>query len=281
MNAVHGDLPRIGLIGAFACYPDALSRLMAADGLHALASDEMGSGKGVTIHDTIAGLAAASDVVICHARDEQDFAGLTTGPGGLAATARRGQVVLDISSVPPTSFLDAVAMCAAAGVRLCGAALHVRADGEGGFLASADDETFRDSRLMRILEAFASEVHRVGGVGSSKSIAVIEGHLAAVSVAASGEAVMLGAAAGIPEDRMVPLLQKGSGANAVLRFGSAVEDGWRAPTVLRSWLKRSNLLGRSVRHPSWFGAVAADTLGRASASSAAPAAPSAPAGGAA
>ena len=165
-------------------------------------------------------------------------------------------------------FRDAAAACKAAGVRLCGAALHMRATAEGGFLASADDETFRDGRLMRVLETFSDEVHRVGGTGSSKAVAVIEGHLAAVSVAASAEAIRLGSAAGIPEGRLVPLLLNGSAANAVLRSGRLGDDGWRAPTLLSAWLKRSNDLCRAVRHPSWFGAVAADSLGRFSPSSA-------------
>lgn len=267
---MYGDLPRIGLIGTFTEYPDTLASVSrAAAALHALSSFGEVPGSGATLHDDIAGLAAASDVVLCNAEDERQFAEFITGLGGLAETARSGLVVLDISGISPVAFRDAAAACKAAGVRLCGAALHVRAAVEGGFLASADDETFRDSRLVRVLESFSDEVHRVGGAGSSKTVAVIEGHLAAVSVAASAEAVRLGAAAGIPEGRLVPLLLNGSAANAVLRSGRLGDDGGRAPKLLRAWLKRSNDLCRSVRHPSWFGAVAADSLGRFSPSSAA------------
>ena len=269
MNAVHGDLPRIGLIGAFTEYPDALASVSrAAAALHALSGFGEVPGSGATLHDDIARLAATSDVVICNAEDERQFAEFIAGLRCLAETARSGLVVLDISRISPVAFRDAAAACKAAGVRLCGAALHVRAAVEGRFLASADDETFRDGRLMRVLETFSDEVHRVGGTGSSKAVAVIEGHLAAVSVAASAEAIRLGSAAGIPEGRLVPLLLNGSAANAVLRSGRLGDDGGRAPKLLRAWLKRSNDLCRSVRHPSWFGAVASASLGRFSPSSA-------------
>ncbi len=112
-----------------------------------------------------------------------------------------------------------------------------------------------DALALGVLRSIAPQVVPTGGPGTSKAMSIVECLVAGVAMAASAEAVALAAAAGLDASDLVPLLLKGSGANAVLaaRAGAALQADAQA---VRTGLALACDLAREARHPSIFGALA-------------------------
>lgn len=203
------------------------------------------------------------DIVVCAFDDEDAFNAGMFGAGGLLLLAL-GARVLDFSHVSSSLFREAVGKAAEAGVTLLGADV-VPAAAAGAPIVVVDNEVLSDEVCGRFFASVQWSVKSAGECGRSKTVTLLHRHLHAIVVAASAEAIGLGKAAGISESVLVPLLLKGSGSNAVLKGrGGAVQAQVAEGDVLGSIaaLDDSRLLGRRLRHPTWFAPVASDALRR-------------------
>lgn len=256
---------RLGVIGASDGHAG-LAHRFAGLAASSLICRSLESSSGESGRASLSDMVRGSDVIACMFPDDVSFESVVL-EGEFIASARRGLRVLDFSPITPWMFGAAASRLAESGIALVGASLG-QASGDGSQAPiCVDDQVLEDGDLRWLVEEVAGRVVRAGAPGNSKTIGLLERHLRAVSAAASAEALALGEAAGIPSSVLVPLLLKGSGSTEVLKASQheAAPDGcgnasWDA---LSLGLRQTNVLGRRIRHPSWFGAVAADTFGRA------------------
>jgi 3-hydroxyisobutyrate dehydrogenase-like beta-hydroxyacid dehydrogenase len=161
-------------------------------------------------------LAAAADVV---------FLSLPGGPqvesvsAGIQGAARKGTVVVDLSTTP-------VAVARAVGARLTAAGL-VFADapvartreaaqrGELSIMVGAEPNVF--ARLKPLLDYMGSDVTLCGDVGCGQVVKLINNALVFENTLALAEMMVVGERAGVKPETLLDAVSKGSGDSFVLR----------------------------------------------------------------
>jgi len=161
-------------------------------------------------------LAAAADVV---------FLSLPGGPqvesvsAGIQGAARKGTVVVDLSTTP-------VAVARAVGARLTAAGL-VFADapvartreaaqrGELSIMVVAEPNVF--ARLKPLLDYMGSDVTLCGDVGCGQVVKLINNALVFENTLALAEMMVVGERAGVKPETLLDAVSKGSGDSFVLR----------------------------------------------------------------
>ena len=154
---------------------------------------------GATAADTPREAAAAADVVISSLADDAAVVAVYSGSDGAAAGLREGAVVLEMSTIDPSTVAEIAPLIEAAGATLIDApvsgsvplvdqgALTVMAGGSGEALEKAGP----------VLEALAAKVYEVGDLGSGATMKLaVNAVVHAINVAVS-EALVLAEKAGV------------------------------------------------------------------------------------
>jgi 3-hydroxyisobutyrate dehydrogenase/2-hydroxy-3-oxopropionate reductase len=154
---------------------------------------------GATAADTPQEAAAAADVVISSLADDAAVVAVYSGSDGAAAGLREGAVVLEMSTIDPSTVAEIAPLIEAAGATLIDApvsgsvplvdqgALTVMAGGSGEALEKAGP----------VLEALAAKVYEVGDLGSGATMKLaVNAVVHAINVAVS-EALVLAEKAGV------------------------------------------------------------------------------------
>jgi 3-hydroxyisobutyrate dehydrogenase-like beta-hydroxyacid dehydrogenase len=174
---------------------------------------------GVRAARSVAEVAAASDVVFLSLPGGKQVEEVCFGPGGIAAAARRGSIVVDLST---TSVAEARAVGArlnAAGIEFADAPVaRTREAAQAGTLSimvGASPALFE--KLEPLLRYMGSDVTRCGGVGCGQVVKLINNTLVFEHVAALAEMMVVGERAGVAPDVLLQAVSKGSGDSFVLR----------------------------------------------------------------
>jgi len=149
--------------------------------------------------DSLAALGAACDAVVVLVVNAAQTETVLFGPDGLAATLKRGSVVITSATVDPTLPPAWQERLAERGLWLIDAPVSggavKAAAGQMTVMASGADEAF--AAAGPLLDAIAGKVYRLGpraGIGST--VKMVNQHLAGVHIAAACEAMALGMRAG-------------------------------------------------------------------------------------
>jgi 3-hydroxyisobutyrate dehydrogenase-like beta-hydroxyacid dehydrogenase len=155
--------------------------------------------KGAKEVKTAAEVARNADILFLCVTDSIVVEQLIRGPDGIKAGAHKGLVVVDTSTANPVSTLDLAAELAPLGVTLCDAPLGgTPAQAEIGQLTAmvgADDATF--ARIKPAVEAWASRVMHIGGVGIGHKMKLVNNFVAMGYGALYAEALALAKKSGI------------------------------------------------------------------------------------
>ena len=189
---------------AFDVKPEAL-RDVAASGARAAAS--------------VAQVAAASDIVCLSLPSGQHVEEVCFANAGVAASGKRGLIVVDLSTT-------SVAEARAVGVRLAAAGMEfsdapvartreAAAAGTLSIMVGASPTLF--STIEPILRYLGSEVTHCGAIGCGQVVKLINNTLVFVHVAALAEMMVVGERAGVPPDVLLQAVSRGSGDSFVLR----------------------------------------------------------------
>ena len=134
---------------------------------------------------------------------------------GLAAKLGAGTTVIDITTSTPLADADIAARLAERGVTYvdCPIAGGVRRAREGTALlmVGADPEVF--GRVEGVLGEITSDVVHCGPLGAGHAMKLVNNLLNACNRFAALETIRLGVAAGIAQDVVVDVINKGSGRN--------------------------------------------------------------------
>ena len=194
----------LGVVGlgsmGFGAAVSAVKRGVATWGLDTRAeARERFAAAGGRATDTLAELGANCDVVVVLVVNAAQTDAVLFGENGLAATLKRGSVVVTSATVDPALPPQWEARLAERGLWLIDAPVSggakKAADGQMTVMASGRSEAFAAAGTL--LDAFAGKVYRLGeraGIGST--VKMVNQHLAGVHIAAACEAMALGMRAG-------------------------------------------------------------------------------------
>ncbi len=190
---------------------------------------------------------------------------LLLGQNGLAQSLQPGSVVIDITTGTPIADAEIVSELAAREVTYvdCPIAGGVRRAREGTALlmVGADPEVF--AHVAGILDEITSEVVHCGPVGAGHAMKLVNNLLNASNRFAALETIRLGIEAGIPQDVVVDVINKGSGRNyttantypQLLAGDTWKPQGFAIDLMLKD-VRLANELAASLGHQTPIGTLA-------------------------
>jgi len=216
---------RIGFIGLGVMGEPICRNLVRKAGLPVTAFDMQAeslarlAAEGAQVAASVADLVASVDIVFLCLPSGEIVHEIAHQPGGLLASMRPGQVLVDLS----TSSVDTTRALATAfaqqGVAFADAPLaRTRAAAEAGTLSvmvGAEPELFE--RLRPLIATFATEITLCGGVGCGQVVKILNNLVLFETVLALAEAKLIGERAGVDPTLLFDTLSKGSADSFALR----------------------------------------------------------------
>jgi 4-hydroxybutyrate dehydrogenase/sulfolactaldehyde 3-reductase len=188
---------------------------------------------GARAASSAAEVAAASDIIFTMLPTTASVAEVVGGPGGVLAHARKGTVVVDMSTIDPLVTDRLAADAAARGVEFADApvgrlASHA-AKGESLFMVGAAPDTF--ARIKPLLEKMGTTIHHCGGVGTGMRTKLVNNYLAIISCQLNAEAVALSQRFGLDLAKTLEVIHGTTATNGQLKIAwpSKVLAGDTAP----------------------------------------------------
>jgi 2-hydroxy-3-oxopropionate reductase len=173
-----------------------------------------GAARGESCADT----AQRSDVIITMLPDGPDVETAVLGPSGVLEGARKGSVVVDMSSISPVVAQKVGAACAAKGVAFLDAPVSggepKAIEGTLAIMAGGQPEVFE--RVLPILEKLGSSVTLTGPVGAGNVTKLANQIMVACNIAAMGEALVLATRAGLDPEVVFNAVKGGLAGSTVL-----------------------------------------------------------------
>jgi len=193
---------------AFDARPEALSAL---------------AGDGVAPAASAADVVARAEIVFVCLPGEREVGAVclgADGKGGLAASVRRGQTVVDMSTCPVSLAQELGRAFGARGVDFADAPIARTAqaarDGTLSIMVGGDAAVFE--RLRPLLACMGSEVTHCGPVGAGQVVKLMNNMVVAQTVVALAEALAVARASGVVDPKILfETLTKGSADSFVLR----------------------------------------------------------------
>jgi 2-hydroxymethylglutarate dehydrogenase len=164
-------------------------------------------------------VAEVSDVIITMLPSSPDVEAVILGKEGVMEGIREGSIVIDMSTISPTTTKKVGNVLSGKGVWVIDApvARTVKAAVEGklAIFVGGDGEIFEECRP--ILEAMGSDIYHVGGLGCGEVVKIVNNLMLATFVSAISEGMVLGVKAGVEPDILLEALSKGSANSFALQ----------------------------------------------------------------
>ena len=194
------------------------------------------AGMGALPAASAADVLAKSEVVLTCLPDVATVEHVYLGEGGLAHSSQPDRVLVDHSTVGPTTSRAIAEAAEAHGIPFLDAPIS-------GGVERAQDATLTImvggafaafNRTLPVFRAMGEQVHHMGPSGSGSIIKLLNQLLVTIHSAAAAEALVLAQAAGVDPERALDVLNTSWGASNMLRRNGPVVldrdfDGARAP----------------------------------------------------
>jgi 2-hydroxy-3-oxopropionate reductase len=165
-------------------------------------------------------IAAQSDVLITMLPDSPQVEEVLTGPDGILESARKGLIVIDMSTISPVVTQKIADRLNERSVALLDAPVS---GGDKGAIAGTlsimvggDKEVF--SRCLPILQTLGKTIVHVGKSGSGQVVKACNQIVVALTIEAVSEALVLGAKSGVDPAKILQVLGGGLAANKVMEM---------------------------------------------------------------
>jgi len=190
-----------------------------------------------------AALAAASDVVLVCVSDTPDVEAVLFGPDGVSQGIRPGSLVVDFSTISPSSTVAFGERLAELGVGMVDAPVSGGSEGArlGTLTVFLGGEESYVARVRPILEAIGRTFTHMGPLGSGQAAKAVNQVIICGYYSSVAEGLALGVRAGLDPKRLVEALSGGAAQSWVLanRSGRMIEG--RYPPGFRLALHRKDL----------------------------------------
>ena len=169
--------------------------------------------------DSPRAVAERSDVVVTVLPNGPDVEAVALGNGGIAEGARPGTILMDCSTIDPSASIALHKALAERSVRMVDAAMG-RGSGEADagtllFMVGATPEDF--AVVKPLLDAAGADVFHVGPPGHGITLKIVHNLLSLTMLAASSEAMVLAAKAGLNLHRTLEVLQASTTGHGHMR----------------------------------------------------------------
>jgi len=223
---------------------------------------------GAKAQRSVAEVAQASDIVVTMLPDSPDVAEIVLGPDGIAAHGRKGQIVMDMSTIDPTTTDRLARQLAKQGMSFVdapvGRLVSHAIKGESLFMVGATDADF--ARVKPVLDAMGTTVIRCGGPGAGMRMKLVNNYLAIVSCQMTAEALALATKLGLDIRTTLDVVNGTTATNGHLKgaFPSKVLAGDVAPGFRIALAHKDISLAVNAAHkagaPVFTGAAAREVL---------------------
>ncbi len=174
---------------------------------------------GVKAADSLAAVAASSELIFLSLPGGEQLAEVCQGPHGLLENCRAGQTIVDTSTSPVGLSRELAARFSELGIDYADAPIartrQAAIEGTLSIMVGASDEVF--ARIRPLLACCASEVSHCGAVGAGQVVKIMNNMVLVQSVLALSEALTIGRRAGLDGDVLFKTLTKGSADSFALR----------------------------------------------------------------
>jgi 3-hydroxyisobutyrate dehydrogenase len=198
---------------------------------------------GVTRATTPADVAAATDVLVVCVSDTPDVEGVLFGPDGVAGGARRGQLVIDCSTISPSATRDFATRLAERGVALVDAPVSGGSEGaqKATLTIFCGGEAAAVERARPILAAMGKTITHVGPSGAGQAVKAVNQVILAGTYLGVAEGIVLALKAGLDVEQVVGALGGGAAQSWVLanRSGRMIANDY--PLGFKVALHRKDL----------------------------------------
>jgi 3-hydroxyisobutyrate dehydrogenase-like beta-hydroxyacid dehydrogenase len=224
----------------------------------------------VSLAPTPAQAAVAADLVVTMVVDGAQVEQVLLAAEGVIHGAPPGLLCVDCSTIGPAATRAIGAALARAEIRMLDAPVtgsSPRAqDGTLTIMAGGEPEDFE--RARPVLDAMGKLIVHAGPLGDGQMIKLINNAVAAINAATVGQALLVGARAGVDLDALTTVMAAGSGSSAMLELkGEAMrEHDYTTLFKLDHMLKDVRLCleeGQAVGAPFPFAALTREILGAA------------------
>ena len=163
-------------------------------------------------------IGSSSDVIITMLPASHHVQQVVLGENGVLSGAKKGAIIIDMSSISPVVSKEIAATAEKQGVEMLDAPVSggepKAKDGTLAIMVGGKEEVFE--QVKDILDAMGSEITLVGGNGSGTTAKLANQVIVNLNIAAMSEALVLAAKAGIDVEKMYQAIRGGLAGSAVL-----------------------------------------------------------------
>jgi len=162
--------------------------------------------------------AAGADIVITCVSDTPDVRVILLGDNGVIEGAKKGTVVVDMSTISPSATREMAVTLAKKGIRMIDAPVSGGSEGaQKGTLAIMIGGASDDVEKVRpVLEAMGKTITHVGPIGSGQLTKAINQVVIAATYLGVAEGMALGLKAGLDMEKVVAAIAGGAAGSWVL-----------------------------------------------------------------
>ncbi|MEA2736030.1 MAG: hypothetical protein QOE14_2481 [Humisphaera sp.] len=203
---------------------------------------------GAKAAPNIAAVVKDADVVMYSLSDDRAIEEVVFGDDGVLSSVRRGQIVLDHTTVHPETSRREAAAYAEKGVEFLDVPVHgsrnEAASGGLWVLVGGKREVF--DRVRPILDAISETVHYMGESGKGSAMKLVGNLIVASQLQALGEGMVLASKAGLNPQDVLGVLEVTDFRSPILSgVGAALIKRDFSPNfALKHMLKDANLINR-------------------------------------
>lgn len=180
---------------------------------------EAAAAEGIAVAAGLKALASC-DAVVLSLPTTPIVQAVLEGEGGLAISARQGQLIVDTTSGDPQATRAIAARLAAAGLRFLDAPVSGGAAGaRKGTLTMFIGGSDEDVRFAQpVLAALGDKRFHIGATGAGDIAKIVNNLLVASHLLTASEAFRLAAAAGVRTEQLIEAVNAGSGRSGVTLY---------------------------------------------------------------
>ena len=207
---------------------------------------------GAYAASSAAEVTTASDIVLTCLPDVPTVERVFLDNDGIVASARPGQILVDHSTVAPSTSRRIAQAAESRGVSFLDApvsgGVERAADGTLTIMVGGDQGAYQKARP--VFEAFGANVRHVGTIGSGSVVKLVNQLLVGIHSVAAAEALLVGAKAGADPQVLLEILSTSWGASFMLSRNGPVmveRDFANARAPLRLVIKDLTLMWEFAR----------------------------------
>jgi 3-hydroxyisobutyrate dehydrogenase len=197
----------------------------------------------VTLAESPAAVARASDIVISIVSDTPDVEAVLFGPDGMASGAGPGSLVVDMSTISPSATRDFASRLASQDVAMLDAPVSGGSEGakKGTLSIFVGGEAADLERARPVLESLGTTITHVGPIGAGQAAKAVNQVILAGTYLGVAEGIVLALKAGLDVEQLVAALGGGAAQSWVLANRSGRMQANDYPLGFKVSLHRKDL----------------------------------------